>query len=119
MNWKKGFFRITLIISVLILLIGAGITASTVSGIYANYRYYNSAAFQQVPPRVAPDTAFDPDAYLAKRHIRYLDEIPHKYEPEILPTILWGALFSILAAAFPWAVFGLGLYLVRGFRNSN
>ena len=121
MNWKSGFQRVTLVISVLILLIGAGITASTVSDVYSNYRYYNSPAFEQNPWGDSPsqDTGFDPDAYLAERKSKFGGipvtdeaEVKPKYEPEILPVILWGALFTILAAAFPWVIFGLGLYLI-------
>lgn len=123
MNWKKGFQRVAVLVSVVTLVIGLIRTWDMAERDRNQYRTYQNIA-SNTPSKDAyktieisghgeisfPDSMSDESIAVAIRE-NILGEKPY--------SINLGLTLSLLSAALPWLMFGAGLYLVQGFRRPN
>lgn len=147
MNWKKGFQRITLVLSGLILLLGSAISIDMADYEKHLYEHYSILASKAEDPsrsltvvelkklseleKKRRDTPleFDPDKYSEEERLMLAGIDPEsgvsyerlavKYRREYWKEVREGAFFTLIAGAIPWVIFWIGLYLVRGFAKSD
>jgi hypothetical protein len=147
MNWKKGFQRTTLVLSGLILLLGFAISidmGDNEKDLYEHYSILASKAedrsrqltvvevrklWELEKKRRGTSLEFDPDKYSEEERLMLTgidpetgesyERLAEKYRREYWGKIREGALITLIASLIPWAIFGVGLYLARGFMKSN
>lgn len=115
MNWKIGLLRVCIVVSILSIGIGILFTYNLAKTDYSKYCDYaqqiKSRSWGLDDPIIGGVPPWDEGQSTRELAAKYREYFFHDIEAGVMWTLLLGLL--------PWSIYGIGLYLVRGFRTSN
>lgn len=113
MNWRRGFFRIALIVSIFLLILGVIYTWKTFLTPYNNYML-EKAIIDSRATNPIPKGSFDPDKYLGISNTQDSASML-KWHDEAIGKMKIGSEMSIILGVFPWVLYWSFGFIARGF----
>lgn len=129
MNWKKGFKRLAILSSCALFFVGLLVSWGLT---WDYYSYYKKAEKQAIHAERLTKGADGDSVNVRNKYtgetktisrVRYLEAAQDyraeaaNYRSYFKSTVFYSLLGTVVIAGVPWLLYGIGLYLARGFRN--